>query len=328
MKISKRLHLIAFIAFVLVACELPPTLTVTPNPTPDATETPTATQTSAPDTATPTSTDVWPTLTPLPTETATETSSPTPDIPTPIVPVETVSPDAPNLLPCPEMECEFSTHWECDEIYGCVEHSVPDGAFPFYRDQPYTPDKQPVLRPCAEGQEWGCNPPELFMGRPEYKPTETEENEDGVRVSVFPYRVHSGIQAAAWFCMFRSCQAGLYYVVNTEPGMLCEAGGYIQSWSSPDGSLQSQLITQDDRDASQWRIKVNKSGKTFAFLGENLSSRWYNWEDGHYDNYVKMFYQFTANSYQTTVFFENLRIWRFGNQDSYLDSVYLRCNPP
>jgi hypothetical protein len=298
---------------LVIITETLPVVTATPidSPTPTSTEKPTASAT-----ATQTVTSVWPSMTPTDDP---ETVTPT------MIAQETVDPSLPNRLPCGDMECAFTDEVICDDEYGCITQSVPPDWGAHYRDQPYTHEQKEALRICTEGQEVGCNDPGTLNGRPEYKQTEITTSEGGTTIPLYPNRVHDGLRAAQFFCFMRPCQGGLYFVADTTPGERCEAGAYVQSWSTSTGSELSQLLTQDDRDASMWRILVNKSGKTYSLLEENLSSRWYNFEDGHYDKFVKISFIFTANSRQSTIFFENLRIWGLANQDSYIDSAYLRC---
>jgi hypothetical protein len=356
MKTSKRLYLIAFIALLLVACELPPTITPTPldqeTPTLDpqtpvftptlSVKTPTKTPV---DLATPTLDQETPTLTPSPSDTPppteTATSSPTPYDPTPtqIVTFKTLTPTPPatatdvpsitpshtpdiwigteepifleNLLPNPDLE-EFYWSNVCRDGE-CVVHYVPVGYEPFYCDEPYMPEK------CDAYFQGTKNPIDLKMRRPEWKIAKKTE---------YPNRVYSGDFASQWFTFSGVHQGGLYTVVDTEPGWLCEAGGMFQSMNNIEGDIDSEARTEDERANVSYRIQVNKSGKTFFKSEDNLSSRWYGYDDFPYDTWGLVSYQFTTNSTQTTVFFESLVLFPVTNSDVYLDSVYMRCATP
>ncbi|NDJ52715.1 MAG: hypothetical protein GYB68_06480, partial [Chloroflexi bacterium] len=188
------------------------------------------------------------------------------------------------------------------------EVSVFEGWEPFYCDTPYTPDK------CDAPRAGNGNPPDLKMGRPEYKSSETAG------------RVFSGETAQQWFCFYRTCQAGVYQTVDTSPGATCEVTAYVQSWSSNTGGLTSDLITYDEKINSTWFIKVALDGGTNAFSEDVLSSRGFSYWDNIYDQYALISFQFEATDALTTVFFENLRIWPVANNDNYLDDVSIRCS--
>lgn len=184
---------------------------------------------------------------------------------------------------------------------------------PFYCDQPYTSSRCPIPRPCPPGQTQRCNPPELFMGRPEFKPTNLAA------------RVRSGT-AQQWFCFFRTCRAGVFQTFDTQAGQKCEVAAYVQSWSNFDSDPESDgLDTEDGRDNSQWFIKVDPTGGTNAFGSNVIVSRAFTHDDGHYDKYVKIRMTFTAQGNRATVFFENLRIWPIENNDNYIDDAYAHC---
>jgi LysM repeat protein len=297
-----------------------PTLAVIPtvasSPTASATATASATPTRTP-TASPTATA---TATPIRTPTATATATLTPtltptstptrdpdaiDTPTPIVPVLTVPASAADLL--------VNGGFEGDTLQvGFEDVLVFTGWLPYYCDQPYTDSRCPALR-----QGFG-NPVGLLMNRPSYSATSA----DG--------RVHGGGTAQQWSCYYTACRAGVYQVVQTEPGSFCEAGAYVQSWSTHGTSLLSDLATAADRDNSTWLIRVDRSGDTAAFAESSsmLLSRGFGYLDGVYDRFVKISYTFTASGSQTTIYFENLRLWPFARNVSYLDDAYVRCISP
>ena len=311
----KKLILSLSVVLSVSCILLPP---ITPVGTPNATEPPTVTETVIPDTVTPSATydelTYWtlePSETPTSTATATATETPSATIdpsPTPIVPSVTVPPSRPNLLPNAGMEL-YDFVWVCQGD-DCERHLVPVGYSPYYCGINYTPE------PCPAPRIGTGNPEGLIMRRPEWKIAAWVE---------YPNRVHSGSSAGQWFCFFGSCQAGLYVTVPTAPGALCEVGAWRQAWNNYDDDIESEESTQDDRDNVQHRIQVNLDGKTFAFAEDNLSSRWFGYDDFRYDTWGLTTYQFVANSYLTTVFFESMVLFPIANNDVYLDDVYMRC---
>lgn len=297
-----------------------------------ATETTTATATAtATEPPPPTATDVPPviiTATPLPTSPPVPTNPPAPsDTPLPTAtadpgqtPTSTTVPTATptvqqvqsedNLLRNPGFEGSVRP-----VIFG--EINVFEEWEPFYCDPPYTPDKCPAPRPCEEGETVGCNPPDLKMRRPEFKPA----------VAVhYPERVHSGETAQQWFCFFGTCKAGVYQTFPTVPGQTCEVGAYIQSWSNSDSDPESELETDDDKANSTWQILVDRTGGTYAFADGLLKSQTFGFTHGIYDQYVKISFSFVATGNSATVFFMDTRIWPIGNNDSYIDDAYAYCD--
>jgi hypothetical protein len=118
----------------------------------------------------------------------------------------------------------------------------------------------------------------------------------------------------------------VYQTVETTPGATCEAGAYVQSWSSNDQTtFTSQLVSLDDRANSTWTIRVDVNGGLDAFADGVASSRGFGSDDGVYDNYAPISYTFTATTTQATVFFEDLRLWPFMINSNYLDDTYVRC---
>jgi LysM repeat protein len=277
-------------------------VTPTPVPTSEPTSEPTAEPTVEPTTEPTAEPTAEPTVEPTAEPTSEPTAEPTddPDIPTPIVPVVTVPANLPNRFANPGFEGSVRP-----VIFG--EVNVYEDWEPFYCDEPYTATKCPALR------QGSGNPPGLQMGRPEYKPTDIGN------------RVHSGLTAQQWFCFWRTCDAGVFQTITTTPGATCEAGAYVQSWSANGTGFTSDLQTADQRANSTWFIRIDTSGGTNAFANNVLISRGFGYSDGIYDKYVRISYTFTATSNQTTVFFENLRIWPISNNDNYIDDAYLRC---
>lgn len=194
---------------------------------------------------------------------------------------------------------------------------------PFYCDEPYTPQKCPAERRDTQSPaRQGFNEPNLLMGRPEFKPSDVSN------------RLHSGKTAQQWFCQFRTCRAGVFQTVSTTPGYNCEVTAWVQTWSAKtpygtDGKpYTSDTATADDRANSTWFIKVDPGGGTYAFKDGILTSRAFTYDDGHFDKFAQIRFSFTAASSQATIFFENLRLWPFPFNDSYIDDASVRCVAP
>ncbi len=273
---------------------VPATSTATRQPTATVTVPPTATLTATPvKTATPT--PATPTATRDPNAILT---------PTPIVPLTPIPANAPNLLTNPGFEGQTRR-----VLFDGV--NVFEGWEPYYCDEPYTDSKCPALR-LGFG-----NPEGLTMGRPEYASTTVTS------------RVHGGATAQQWTCRYSACRAGVFQTIDTVPGALCEAGAYVQSLSTNGTGLTSDVATRDDRDNVTWLLRVDLSGGTFAFAENDddlLISRGFGYADGVYDQYVKISYTFAATGSRTTIYFENLRLWPFAKNVSYLDDAYVRCS--
>lgn len=273
-----------------------------PTPTPTATTAattvsiPTATGTLATQTQGPTSTFA----TQTPTTNATLPAGF--NTPTPIVSGTVVPVDATNRLQNPGFETDTHT------VGGFTDVKVVNGWEPFYCDKPYTTDYCPALR-IGSGNQAGA-----VMARPSYDKTTTN------------FRVHGGSAAQSWSCPYVSCRAGVYQTVDTVAGSTCEAGAYVQSWGNNDPtSFTSQLVTLDDRANSTWTIRVDPTGATQAFANGLPASRGFGYDDGVYDKYALISYTFTATTTQVTVFFEDLRLWGFANNSSFIDDAYVRC---
>ncbi|NDJ52467.1 MAG: hypothetical protein GYB68_05190 [Chloroflexi bacterium] len=183
---------------------------------------------------------------------------------------------------------------------------------PYYCDEPYLPRKCRALE-----IDEGNNPEGLMMGRPEFKPTYDSS------------RINGGESAQQWFCFYRPCMAGVYQTFDTSPGQLCEVGAFVQSWSAIEwpGAPISTFDNDDAKRASQWRIVLRLDGEEMAFGSDPdlMRGPFYGFDSGHYDQYIQIRMQFTATSSQTTVFFENLRLWPFRHNDSFIDDAYAYC---
>ena len=182
---------------------------------------------------------------------------------------------------------------------------------PYYCAEPYTDEACDALR------QGSGNPAGLLMARPVYSMA-TRDN-----------RVNSERRAQRWVCQYTTCRAGVYQTITTTPGATCEVGAYVQSFSTHNtGQSTSELATAEDRDNSTWFIRVDLSGGTDAFASGGASeiSRGYGYLDNIYDQYQLVSYTFEATSTQTTVFFENLRLWPMARNHSYIDDAYVRCS--
>ncbi|MBN1430875.1 MAG: LysM peptidoglycan-binding domain-containing protein [Anaerolineae bacterium] len=248
-------------------------------------------------------------VTKIPTASATPepsgTSSPI-STPTPIVQIQ-VPANAPNLLTNPGLEGSARR-------VGADNVNILVGWEPFYCDQPYTTEKCRALR-LGNG-----NRVDLMMSRPAFQSTGES------------LRVRSGATAQQWSCPWQACRGGIYQTVQTTPGAQCEVGAFVQSWSSNEAlRFTSDLVLRSDRENSTWFIVVNPGGGANLYVGNNdyasgvQVSRGFSYDDGIYDQYVPISYTFTATGNQVTVFFENLRLWPFVHNVSYIDDAYLRC---
>jgi LysM repeat protein len=249
-----------------------------------------------------TATQIIPTVPP----TATETPLPTPTYPpgfmtpTPQVPRTPIPAQALNLLINPGFEGNTRS-------VGGDTLNIFDGWQPFFCHPPYTTADCPALR-AGTG-----NPAGLMMGTPQYASVSTG------------FRVKAGNTAQQWSCFWTACRGGVYQTFATTPEAECEVTAYVQSWSSNDFSIVSDLMTQDARDNSTWFILIDLTGGTNAYASGIQSSRGFGYLDGIYDQYAPISYVFTAAGSQTTVFFENLRLWPLTNNFNYLDETSVRC---
>jgi hypothetical protein len=234
-------------------------------------------------------------------------------IPTP-TPRVTPGPELPNLLANASFDDPF-VHPKMDDRNGgevaFPEVTVAEGWQPFFCDWPYTAEACPAER-RGDG-----NPDDLLMGRPEFKRTDLET------------RVTSGT-AQQWFCFFRACRAGIYQVVETPPDAICDFGVWVQTWSAgdwigDDGPYTSFYQTDDERANSSWRLGADPTGGTYAWADTAQWGEPAGYDAGHFDHFALVTYQFQTTGTQTTVFIENLRLWPFAHNDSYVDDAYLRC---
>jgi hypothetical protein len=358
MKISKRLYLIAFIAFMLVACELPPTLTATPfdqaTPTLDQ-GTPVFTPTLSVKTPTKTPYDpATPTLdqeTPSPTETA--TSSPTPYDPTPtqIVAFNTLTPTPPATATAVPSITPSHTP---DIIIGTEEPIRPENIL-------CNPSFEGIYTPRIFGEVHVAQCWEAFYSVTPYTPEDTPDHrrpefKKAIRELPGPPRVSDGEAAQQLFCFFGVCEAGVHQTFATVPGLKYGAAALIQLWSEDgfnpggkdeeshaygalecylDGSFlldtmqytSDECDTNDDRINAQAWLAVDLSGGTFAFpepddLYPAPDHRPVaGWAEGCYDRYCEISLEFVANSYETTVFFGVRFMHPFAHNNFYIDSA-------
>jgi hypothetical protein len=123
----------------------------------------------------------------------------------------------------------------------------------------------------------------------------------------------------------------VYQVVETTPGATCEAGAWVQTWSAGHwigdaGPYTSFYETEDERANSTWRIGVDPTGGRDAFADSVDWGAVANYSDGHFDHFALVSHQFNPSGTQTTIFVENLRLWPFAHNDSYIDDAYVRCS--
>lgn len=202
-----------------------------------------------------------------------------------------------NLFVNPEFEGEV-------RAVGYGEINVFEGWYPFYCDG------------CAA---WGQgNPPDLKLGRPEYKPTSLAD------------RVYTEPSAQQFFSFYRAHSAGVYQIVDTIPGAVCRVDAWVQSWSSNRDVYPpvSDLDTQDGRDNSTWRIIVDLGGGENPFSDGLPMSRGFGYDDGIYDQYAPISFVFIAKNIRTSVFFQDYRRYPVKHNDAYIDSASVRCRMP
>jgi hypothetical protein len=306
-------------------------LTVTPSHTPTITLSPTVTLTStATYTETPTETPTATlTLTPTatftrtPTNTATATATIDPfatpsSTPRPTNPPNTARP--PRNLPGGNRFANPGFEGNARPVIFPEVNVMPDWE-PFYCDKPYAPRQCSALRRDTQSPpREGYNEPNLMMGRPEFKVANVEG------------RYRSGKSAQQWFCFFRVCQAGVFQNIPTNQGETCTVTAYVQTWSAADadgsnGPFTSDIETEDDRDNSVWRIRVDPAGGDYAFDPDLQVSRDYTYDDGHYDRFIEISFTFKAESDSATIFFENIRLWPVAHNDNYIDDASVICKP-
>jgi len=309
------LALALVIAALLVGCDMPPPA---PKPTPGKTPTapttaPSPTATAAP-TATPTVT-LDSTATALPASPTAPANTPTPPRATATAttppPSTSIPTSGTNLFVNPTFTGRVVNH-----TY--PEINVREGWQPYYCAEPHTPE------PCPA--EWGGskNPPDLVMGRPEYKPV-------------------SGGQS--WFCFMRTCDAGIYQVVDTLPGHYYWVSFTAQLWSEdgknpdgqeshskgwwgtlPDGSgwvfgpdYSSDLAGADDLINARLYIAIDLRGTTFGFAEHLVYSSEFGYWKGCYrlvgDEWCTVEMAFVANSYVTTIFLGARFAFPFAHND-------------
>jgi hypothetical protein len=117
--------------------------------------------------------------------------------------------------------------------------------------------------------------------------------------------------------------------VHTIPGVPCIAGVKVMSWSDhgvtgdPHRSwLESESLIAN----SAWQILYQDGGSSDAFnpamdVQRAAAPVFRN----TYDHFEEIAVAFTPTSFQTTVFFENVRLWPFHSNDNYVDDAYMYC---
>jgi len=247
-----------------------------------------------------------PTLTP----TATATATPAPPTFTPTAIPPTIPPGL-NLLRNPGFEGAVITH-----IFN--EVNVYEGWQPYYCDEPHTPE------PCPATWLGDKNPPDLLMGRPEYKPV---------------------AYGQSWFCFMRPCDAGIYQTIDTLPGHYYTVAFTAQLWSEdgsnpdgqpshgygywgelPDGSGgvygpygSSDIAGTDDLINGSLYIALDFKGATFGFADHLVYSPEYGYWEGCYrlqgDEWCQVEMALIANSYITTIFLGARFVFPFAHND-------------
>lgn len=263
-----------------------------------------------------------------PTGTATiapvQTSTPTPTPLTPVVNTMTPTPTGTHITQTPGPVATPQPATWGDNLFdnpgfeGATRAVVFGEVNVFTGWEPFYCDDYMVAGGCSAERQGDGNPYGLMMGRPEYKPA---------RASEYPERVHDGSSAQQWFCFYRACRAGVYQTIDTVPGARYRVGAYVQSWSTGNANItgwQSQLVTDDDRANSRWQIAIDLHGGIDAFSDGLLRSRDFTFDDGIYDQYVAIGMDFTAIGNETTVFFQDTRLWPFPNNDSYIDDAWIQ----
>ncbi len=285
----------------------------TPSPPPVPTEPP-VTATMSPTALPPSESPPPPSITPTPTQG--EMLPPTPiKFPTPVSPtvVRTVPTSVPPPTPHPPNRLLNSGFEGAAERAGFDTVMVVAEWDPFYCAKPYTSTE------CRATRHGSGNEPDLKLVRPDF---------DVIGESA---RVRRGTQAQMWFCSYQVCRAGVYQTFPTRPGELCEVGAWVQSWSSAAEDAdpsESDLKTEDDRANSTWYVRVDPEGGNYAWADGMVNSRSFGYEDGIYDQYARISLTFTATSDSATVFIENMRLWPFKNNYSYVDDAFAYCSKP
>jgi predicted GH43/DUF377 family glycosyl hydrolase len=255
----------------------------------------------------------------------TPTSMPTPTIaasPDPIVTAtppaaspapKPVYPPSPTWMPLPENNLLANPGFEGKgRKVNEANIVVSEGWQPFFCAQPQTID---CYASRFEGTQSG-NPEGLMMDRPVYFVTDTGG------------RVRSGASGQAWNCPYRTCRGGVYQTIATTPGQICEVGVRAQSWSTATNKNSSDLRTADDLRASTWYLRVDPTGGTNAWHSIVEASRPFSYEDHTYDQFAHIAMRFTAESDRATIFIENIRLWPFMHNESFIDDAYVHCGDP
>jgi predicted GH43/DUF377 family glycosyl hydrolase len=294
------------------ATPTPYIIEVSVTPTPDDSDSPPepAITSSAPTPSAAASPTAGPSATP--TATLTPTAPPLASLPTP-TPLPTAPPGLPNRLSNPGFGGE-GRPVVFDEV------RVAAGWEPFYCAEPYTEQDCAERGPASEDYA-------SHMSRPSFSLTTAAE------------RTHGGDSAMHWWCGYAACMGGVFQTFDTTPGEICEVGAWVQSWSAPTGEGHdpagnptgpntSELANQSDRDNSSWRIRVDPTGGSYPWAGGVLTSPTFGYEAGIYDQYAPISYSFVAGGDRATVFFEDLRLWPFEHNESFIDDAYAVCWTP
>src|SRR5574341_759875 len=180
----------------------------------------------------------------------------------------------------------------------------------------YTPTNCHAISAESIGEDQ--NDPNLTYTMPEYQPSGES------------FRIKGGSQSQGWLCEYRVCKAGVYQTFPTQPGQVCEVGAWVQSYSAAqDGDpTRSDLKTQDDRDNATWYIRVDPDGGSYAWNRTVVASRGFGYADGVYDRFALINLQFVVTGFNTTVYFENVRLWPLKHNESFIDDAFAYCYSP
>jgi hypothetical protein len=287
--------LIILTAGMVISCQIPNPVTSTTLPT----ITPGVPVSETP--AEPTETPDGPGVTATPSPTPGDPVTPTPIVGTPV-------PVSQNLFANPE--------------FNGGDRPVVGGHLVWGWDN-YGCNREFIGHQCLAPRQGTGNPIGLEMRLPEWK-TSTEAED--------PFRQKSseGFDTSAqWFTFRGTSHAGIYQVVNTIPGVPCIAGASVMSWSDngvTGDAHQSWLDTQDNVDNSSWQILTQNGGSSDAFTPAMQAQRETAPVFGNtYDHFEEIAVGFTPTSFQTTIFFENVRLWPFDSNDNYVDDAWMYC---
>jgi hypothetical protein len=203
-----------------------------------------------------------------------------------------------------------------------VGGAIPNGWNLFFCDTPYTPTKCPALRRDTQSPARpGNNEPNLMMGTPEWKDT------------TLPERTLTG-HSSQMINPHRVGDSGISQTIPTVPGQVCFFTAHVMTWAAQgvrgtDGKLwTSDIATADDRAHSVWRLGVANGRNVYAFASSVKWGRKWTYEDGHYDHFAPITYNFVADSTETTIYIRHITLWPLPYNEGYVDNVSVQCADP